>query len=95
MWERALGSTSCRGHGTTYFEFMVVSSYIALSCFQLSACLKVPVGSCFFQMSEYTYKTEFHALHGMNRHGGFGGSLCAEPYGDKIQSSSEEALGGF
>ena len=37
-------------------------------------------------MSGYTYKTEVHALHGVNKHGGFGGPLCAELYGDEVQS---------
>jgi hypothetical protein len=43
-------------------------------------------------MSGYTYKTEVHALHGMNKHGGFGGPLCAEPYGDEVQSIVKRLL---
>ena len=88
----SFGSTSCRGHGVIHFEIMVVSSYIARSCFGLSPCLEVPVGSCFFQMSGYTYKTEVHALLGMNKHGGFGGPLCAELYGDEVQSIVKRLL---
>ena len=37
------GSTSCRGHGATHFEFVAVSSSIARSCFGLSACLEFSV----------------------------------------------------
>ena len=59
---------TCQGHGTKNFEFVSVSSYIARSCFGLSVCPEVPVESCFFVMSGYTYKTEVHALHGMNKH---------------------------
>ena len=63
---------TCQGQGATNFEFMSVRSHIARSCFGLSVCPEVPVESCFFDMSGYTYKTEVHALHGMNKHGGFG-----------------------
>ena len=73
-------------------KFMSVSSYIDRSCFGLSACPEVPVESCLFDMSGYTYKTEVHALHGMNKQGGFGGPLCAEPYGDEVQSIVKRLL---
>ena len=43
-------------------------------------------------MSGYTYKTEVHVLRGMNKHGGFGGPLCAEPYGDEVQPTMKSLL---
>ena len=43
-------------------------------------------------MSGYTYKTEVHALLGMNKHGGFGVPLCAELYGDEVQSTVKRLL---
>ena len=81
-----------QGHNTIIVDLLFVSSYVAQSCFGLSACLKFPVESCFFVMSGYTYKTEVHALHGMNKQGGFGGPLWVEPYGDEVQSIVKRLL---
>ena len=81
-----------QGHNTIIVDLLFVSSYIARSCFGLSACLKFPVESCFFVMSGYTYKTIVHALHGMNKHGGFGGPLWVEPYDDEVQSIMKRLL---
>ena len=71
---------------------VIMSSYIVRSCFGLSVCLKFPVERCFFVMSGYTYKTIVHALHGMNKHDGFGGPLWGGSYDDEVQSIMKRLL---
>ena len=52
-----------------------------------NVCVSADAYVCKYVCMGYTYKNSVHALHCTNKHGRFGGPLCAEPYGVEAQST--------